>query len=238
MRIKNYNVLFAVSSCKGFYETTIDKNIWSLLEAGIERDSILLVMGDFQDPIEASNKEIELRNKFGIHKIYCEQQNSFEYTPMIHIVENQEAYKDYDYIFYMHDTCWVGPNFVFNLEKYFPEDGRDTCPLDITVSMNIGLYKISWLTNQIDRVLNCKNTSTDPRMIQLKKQWGVDFEDHLLKYQDGNFTELCGSRDQTIEIENPYGTSTPRRIRNFQYLDIYKAQSNWNGRLSEMNVTV
>jgi len=194
MKIKNYNVLFAISSCKGFYEATIDKNIWSLLEAGVERDSILLVMGDFQDPIEASNKEVELRNKFGIDKIYCEQQNSFEYTPMIHIVEN--------------------------------------------LSMNIGLYKISWLIGQVDRVLNCKNTSTDPRIIQLKKQWGVDFEDHLLKYQDGNFTELCGSRDQTIQIENPYGTNTPRRIRNFQYLDIYKAQSNWNGRLSEMNVTV
>lgn len=238
MIIKNYRVLFAISSCKGFYETTIDKNIYSLLESGIDRDSILLVIGDFQDPVERSNKELELRNKYGISKIYCEQQNSFEYTPMIHIVENENMYKDYDYIFYMHDTCWVGPNFLWNLKNVFPEDNRDTCSLDFSVSMNIGLYKISWLISQRDRVLFTKNTATDYRSIQAKKQWGVDNEDYLFKREDGHFGILCGNRDETIEIYNPYGTDTPRRLRHFKYLDIYKAQSNWHGRLPEMNVTV
>lgn len=237
MKIKNYNVLFAISSCKGFYETTIDKNIWSLIEGGVSKDSILLVIGDFQDPLEASNKEIELRSKYGIDKIYCEQQNSFEYTPMIHIVENQESYKDYDYIFYMHDTCWIGPNFIWNLQQHFPEDGRDTCPLDITVSMNIGLYKISWLNSQIDRLMIAKNVSTDPKDIHDKKVWGVHHEDHLLKYSDGNFVQLSGSRHGSIKMENPYGTTTPRRIRYFEYLDLYKAQSNWNGDQPRMNVT-
>jgi len=238
MRIKNYNVLFAVSSCKGFYERTIDKNIYSLLEGTVDKDSILWVIGDFQDPVEAVNKEAELRSKYSIDKIYCEQQNSFEYTPMIHIVEHPELYKDYDYIFYMHDTCWIGPNFIFNLQRFFPEDNRDTCPLDITVSMNIGLYKISWLNSNIDKLMIAKNTSTDTAEIHKKKVWGVHHEDHLLKYSDGNFTQLCGSRNGTITMENPYGTNTPRRIRYFEYLDIYKAQSNWHGDQPRMNVTV
>lgn len=238
MIIKNYKVLFAVSSCKNFYETTLDKNLYSLFEAGIDKDSILLVIGDFQDPIEAANKEAELRSKYCIDKIYCEQQNSFEYTPMIHIVENEGMYKDFDYIFYMHDTCWVGPNFLWNLKNIFPEDGRNTCPLDYTVSMNIGLYKIEWLINQRHRVLQTKNVSTDPAVIQIVKQWGVDHEDFLLNYQDGNFALLAQNRDESIDIYNPYGTDTPRRLRHFKYLDIYKAQSNWNGRLPVMNVTV
>ena len=238
MKIKNYNVLFAISSCKGFYESTLDKNIWSLLEGGIDPSSILVVIGDFQDPSEAVNKEAELRSKYKIDKIYCEQQNSFEYTPMIHIVENKDLYKDYDYIFYMHDTCWIGPNFIWNLQRVFPEDNRDTCPLDITVSMNIGLYKIEWLNTNYDRLMIAKNTSTDPVEIHKKKVWGVHNEDHLMKYSDGNFVQLCGSRHGSITMENPYGTNTPRRIRYFEYLDIYKAQSNWHGDQPKMNVTV
>ena len=233
MRIKNKDVLFVVNTNRNFYQTSLQKCLPSLFEAGINRLSMMVVIGGFDDPNEASMVECKYRSIWDIPRIYAVKQNSCDHTTFNYLIQRPESFAGFDYIFYTHDTSWVGKDFLKKLEAYTPEEEIDSHGLTGSWSMNIGLYRIQYLLDRPDEVRKALNNDNSPDAVNTWKQWGALTEDYLMNKSHGNYFDK--ERGETITNENPYGFSTTRRTRYFKCLDFYKSQSNWQGVQPQMN---
>lgn len=233
MRIKNKNVLFVVNSNINFYQKSLRKNLYSLFNAGINHKSIMVLIGGFDDPEKASEAEFRIRDYYNIKKSYALKQNSCDYTTFNFVIDRPETFVGFDYIFYMHDTTWVGKDFLKNVEMYTPEEEVDSYGLTGSWSMNIGLYRIDYLLSKPEEVRKSYNIINTPEAINEWKKWGALAEDYLMNKANGNYSNHDSYEE--ITMENPYGSTVERRTRYFRCLDLYKSQSNWNGVQNEMN---
>ena len=222
MDIKDKKVLFTINSNKKFYDQTTLKTLDSLYENKIS-DDIFVIIGGW---------ESEFEYDFNRFKFYGTTYDSCDYTTFNYVVDNPNKFKDYTHIFYMHDTCWVGPKFLENLTNLTPEGPVSGYSLLPQMSMNIGLYEIQHLVDNPDGVKQSKNTDNSVESINKWKQWGAQHEDYLNTRQ-GHY---CDPSHEEITTGNVYETTTPRRTRYFSDLDFYKSQSNWQGVLDKMNV--
>lgn len=234
MQIGEKNVLFTINSTANFYKQSLLKNLKSLIEAGISRADILVVIGGFDDAEQASEVEIYLRNFWNIKKIYAVKQNSCDHTLFNFLIGRPEVFDGFDYIFYMHDTCWVGSDFLKRFNDLTPEELVDSFGLTDSWSMNIGLYNKDYLLNKKDEIKKAFNDKNTFEAINYWKQWGAETEDYLMNRNFGHYTQF--NKVESIKIENPYNQSTNRRTRYFECLDLYKSQSNWNGVQTTMNI--
>ena len=233
MQIKNKNIAFVVNSNKNFYKTTLQKCLNSLFNSGIKRHSILVIVGGFNDSVEASLMECKYRDIYDIPRIYATKSNSCDYTGFNYLIQKPESFDGFNYLFYMHDTSWVGKDFLEKLIQLTPEDLIDSYTLTNSWSMNIGLYNINYLLSKkrdIERSFNINNSA---QSVNEWKKWGAIHEDYLANKQNGSYANHNPS--ETIKMENPYSQKTARRTRHFECLDFYKSQSNWQGVQAEMN---
>jgi glycosyltransferase involved in cell wall biosynthesis len=227
MIIKNKNIAFAVNSNKKFYHNTLPKVLRSLLDAGIKEDSIIVVVGGFDDELLAKEIEFELRDYWAIDRIYCIQPDSCDHTVFNFLLDKPKAFADFDYFFYMHDTCWVGQDFLKLFQEYTPQEEVNSFSLTPSWSMNIGLYNIKFLENKPQEIRRAFNTDNSQDSINDWKKWGALTEDYLMDRQRGTYFSF--DPREVIKMENPYGGDTVRRTRYFYCLDFYKSQSNWQG---------
>jgi hypothetical protein len=234
MQVGNKNVLITVNSTANFYKDSLLKNIKSLIEAGVNRKDILVVIGGFDDAELASEVEVYLRNFWNIKKIYAVKQNSCDHTLFNFLIDRAEVFDGFDYLFYMHDTCWVGSDFVKKLNDLTPKVHIDSFGLTESWSMNIALYNIKYLLSQKDEIRKAHNFVNTDAAVNYWKQWGAETEDYLMNRENGHYTQF--NKTESITMENPYGKSAKRRTRYFECLDLYKSQSNWNGVQNQMNV--
>jgi hypothetical protein len=234
MEIGEKNVLIAINSTANFYKNSLLKNLKSLIEAGVSRKDILVVIGGFDDPEEASEVEIYLRNFWNIKKIYAVKQNSCDHTLFNFLIDRPEVFDGFDYLFYMHDTCWVGSDFVEKLNDLTPSEIVDSFGLTDSWSMNIGLYNIPYLLKLKDEIRKAHNLVNTEAAVNYWKQWGAETEDYLMNRAYGHYTQ--SDKTESVTMENPYSKSAKRRTRYFKCLDLYKSQSNWNGVQNQMNV--
>lgn len=234
MQIGDKNVLVTINSTANFYKESLKKNLKSLIEAGVNRKDILVVIGGFDDAEQASEVEVYLRNFWNIKKIYAVKQNSCDHTLFNFLIDRPEVFDGFNYLFYMHDTCWVGLDFVNLLNDLTPDEKVDSFGLTETWSMNIGLYNKDYLLNKRDDIKKAFNDKNTFEAINYWKQWGAETEDYLMNRNFGHYTQF--NKIESIKIENPYNQSTIRRTRYFECLDLYKSQSNWNGVQTTMNV--
>lgn len=221
MKIKDKNIAFVVNSNLKFYHITIPKVIKSLKDCNVT--DIKVIAGGWEKEFEADCQDFTL---------YATTYDSCDYTTFNYIVDNPDKFKDFDYIFYMHDTCWVGPNFLLNLTNLMPEEHPSSTMLLNGMSMNIGLYNIQHLINNTDRVRQSKNTDNSLKSLNEWKQWGARWEDYL--FGDRGF--FC--KTENMQLTNAYNTDTLRRTRYFEDLDFYKSQSNWQGVKEQMNISI
>jgi hypothetical protein len=216
------SIRFCISTCKKFAPHTIPVIIPSLLAAGIEPGEILIVNGGQTVRANTSYKGVPM---------LLTQQNSFEYTPLIEIVEHS---MESEYWFLLHDTCIAGPTFKA-LVYHPPVDAPEKVAMKQTPSMSIGLYRYDYLMAHKDRLLAIKNMDSSPDALQQWKQWGVPNEDYMLwKLQDvpchTYHPELHGPDEWNYQGHaDPYGTGMQRRIEYFPQLELAKAKSNWQG---------
>lgn len=236
MLVGDKNIVFAINSTYNFFDLTLPKNLKSLIDCGIDRKDILIVIGGCDSADDASRIEVKLRNLWNIPKIYVVKQNSCDHTLFNFLLDRKEVFKGFDYLFYMHDTCWVGLDFVNRLKTYTPENDVDSFSLTESWSMNIGLYRIEFLLNKPDEIRKAFNDVNTQEAVNYWKQWGAETEDYLMDMSFGHYTQF--NKREGIVMENPYGKSTIRRTRYFECLDFYKSQSNWNGIQNNMNVSV
>lgn len=216
------SIRFCISTCKKFAPHTIPVIIPSLLAAGIKQEEILIVNGGQLVRANTSYKGVPM---------LLTQQNSFEYTPLIEIVEHS---MESPYWFLLHDTCIAGALFKA-LAYQPPVEVPEKVAMKQTPSMSIGLYRYDYLMAHKQRLMAIKNLDSSPKVLQQWKQWGVPNEDYMLwKLQDVPchiyHLDKHGPDEWNYQGHaDPYGTGMQRRIEYFPQLHLAKAKSNWQG---------
>lgn len=214
-------IKIAVASNKNFKEKSLPVILPSLLEAGIEKDSIHVFVGGYS--------EYKYETHHGVH-FYELDHNSYEYSPLIEICDkNLES----EYWFLIHDTCKVGPEFkkkLFNIPKSLP----DKIAMKPQPCMSIGLYKYQYLVSVKDKLMSIKNKDYSEASMSKWKDWGVWNEDYILFNTAP--APLIYPTNVSVEskgLNNWYNTGTTRVVEYYPGLDVYKNKANWgqtNGR--------
>lgn len=212
------NIKFAINSYIKFWETTIPILIPSMIKSGIDPKNIYVFVGGF-------DKYVSLPNDFGV-SIFGVAHNSIDYTGLISIVEFNLKN---DYWFYLHDTCYVGPEFYNKIKNFNYPINFNSVSVTDGPSMNMGMYKWSIIENNKEKILSKKNRDYSLEKTLEWKRLGVSWEDEIVGR--GPFYYCHDSRVDRPqfreEFNNIYGTNTKRILEYYIDLDLYKAKANW-----------
>jgi hypothetical protein len=208
-------IKIAIATNINFYKHSLPIILDSLLKSGIERESIYVFNAGFN---EKSDEIVD-----GIQYYYLNQ-NSYEYSPLIEIVERE---LESEYWFLIHDTCKVGERFK-ELLYNIPETKPEKLALKRKPAMSMGSYRYDYLLTIKDKLLSIKNVDFSKESLMKWKRWGVPNEDYILwmtspepmLYNDNNNWSV-------VKEENWYNTGTIRRTEYYESLDLYKNKSNW-----------
>ena len=153
--------------------------------------------------------------------------NSIDFTGLITILENINLF-NFTHLFYMHDTCIVGPKFLKILNDV-TLDNITTYKIKLRSSMNIGIYSIEIIKNFKTFLLNQKNTN-EISSVHCKKR-AIKCEDYIFK-NDKNNKVINNPSGEHISRSKPvdyYNTGTKRVIDYYDGIDLYKIKANWLG---------
>ena len=196
----------------------------SLIEAGILKQDIHVFSGGY---LERSVKVVDEITYYEL------AHNSFEYSPLIDICENNI---ESEYWFLLHDTCKAGPNFK-TLMVNIPENRPEKVALMGSPAMSIGLYRYDYLQSVKDQLLSIRNTDYSAESMNRWKIWGVPNEDFILWKTSPAPAVYENPGFDIVDHANWYGTETIRRTEYYRSLDLYKNKSNW-GQTGENMVVV
>lgn len=208
----------AVATNASFKDHTLPIVIPSLLSCGFVPEDIRIFNAGCLSPGVDKYCGIDQRNL---------NHNSFEYSPLIDIVENS---LECEYWFLLHDTCKAGPLFKTLMEQV-PENKPDKVALKTFPSMSMGLYRYDYLMSVKDKLLPIKNTDYSEESLDKWKTWGVGNEDYIL-WKTEPAPSLYGTHETrnkwwVVDNDNWYGTGSIRRTEYYPALDLYKNKSNW-----------
>ena len=176
---------------------------------------IIICIGGFYDSIP-----YEIKKENNITTIKCSH-NSIDWTAFITLLETNIIPDGH--IFYMHDTCKVGPNFLQNISKINLVNVTTMSISQQSKNMNMGFYSISYLKKQRPFLIQQKNTSE--ARIQEFKTKAIQTEDYLFN-KNPNHKKLIGI--PTISMPTDfYRTGVLRIIKYYETIDLYKIQANW-----------
>jgi hypothetical protein len=176
---------------------------------------IFICIGGFFDSIP-----YEIEKKDNITIIKCNH-NSIDWTSFIALIETNIIPDGH--IFYMHDTCKVGPNFLEKLQKINLVNVSTISISNQSKNMNMGFYSIDYLKKMELFIIEQKNTS-EAQIHEYKKK-GFQTEDYLF-LKNPNNKKLAGFP----VISKPtdfYGTGILRKVYYYETIDLYKMQANW-----------
>jgi len=194
----------------GSYNLALTKLVSSLLESGISQNDIYTFVGGSED----TKKVIW---DYDIN-YYLVDHNSFDMTALIGI-SNLDV--DYDYAFLLHDTTWVGSNFmelILNVAKSNIDSNNNIMLSKHGANINIGMYS----KNFIDLNRNEINTKYKNK----PKSFYVETEDKLIKSSKSPIC-LNPTKFELIQPYDVYNTKTQRRVEYYSDIELYKAKANW-----------
>lgn len=211
---------YCISTNKDYSKKTLPTITQSLLNNGIHPNQIFI--------FESGHKEAN-RLKYNkmtiIHSIY----SSFEFTPLIEIIQNQIKA---DYWFLIHDTCEVGSNFqtllTTNMNEIVLPNRVAKLALKNKPSMNIGLYKYDYLLKHKKLIMSFANKRHSKLALNKIKEKTIVEEDCLFTLEDES-NYICLNGDMQVQILNLKINSiyeTPRIIEYYAQLDLYKYKAN------------
>lgn len=219
------DIKIAIATNINFYKLSLPIVLQSLQENGIDKSQIFVFNAGFT---EEKTETID-----GIVHYYLTH-NSYEYSPLIEIVEKGLFS---DYWFLIHDTCKVGPKFK-ELLYNIPESKPEKLCLKDSPAMSIGSYRYDYLLSVKDKLLSIKNTDYSEQSLMRWKTWGVPNEDFILwKTSPTPLIYNNNKNWNVVRQENWYGTNTIRRTEYYPSLDIYKNKSNW-GQSFRMTINI
>lgn len=211
-------IKIAVATNTTFNALTLPVVIPSLINCGFEPADICIFNAGCLERSTSKYCEVDQRNL---------DHNSFEYSPLIDIIENC---LESEYWFLLHDTCKVGPAFKHLLSQ-IPECKPEKIALKKFPSMSIGLYRYDYLLSVKERILAIKNCDYSEQSLDKWKTWGVGNEDYIL-WKTEPQPSMYGANDpknrwRVVDNLNWYGTDSIRRTEYYPALDLYKNKSNW-----------
>ncbi len=219
-------IKIAIATNINFYKSTLPIVIPSLIERGIDPNDIHVFNAGF-------NQYRYERTPDGIHFHYLDH-NSYEYSPLIEIVEKQLSS---EYWFLIHDTCKLGPKFK-ELLYNIPSDRPVKLALKSKPAMTMGTYKYSYLMSVKDKIMSIKNKDYSEESMNHWKVWGVPNEDYIMWMTEP--TPLIYNNNDNwsvVDNDNWFNTPTQRRTEYYPSLDLYKNKSNW-GQSSQLKRTI
>lgn len=219
-----HKVKIAVATNINFYKLSLNVVLKSLVDAGIDPKDIHVFNAGFDESSYFVTEE-------GM-TLYKLNHNSYEYSPLIEIVEKEI---ESEYWFLIHDTCQVGPKFK-ELLYNIPENKPEKVALRQHPAMSIGVYRYDYLLSVKDKLLSIKNSNYSEESLAYWKYWGVSNEDFILwKTHPAPPVYNNIHNWQVINYDNWYGTGTIRRTEYYPALDLYKNKSNWGQSMDNMH---
>jgi hypothetical protein len=226
-------IKFAVASNIKFESKSVPIVTQSLIQNGIDPNLIHVFSAGYKE------YQYQKTQMYHYHKL---DHNSYEYSPLITIVERQ---LESEYWFLIHDTCIVGPNFK-NIVYSIPESRPEKMALTCRPSMSIGSYRYDYLMSDEvrNKLLQIKNTDYSKESMMKWKFWGVDAEDYILHkteppahFYSPELQQPHGLDFVVVDYNNWYGTDVVRRTEYFRTLDLFKNKSNWTAKRPEEYIT-
>lgn len=219
-------IKFTISSHINSYEKTFNVLIPTLLSAGILPNDIYFFIGGY-------NNYNKIYNKDNIN-VYEVPHNSMDFTGLISVIE-LGLINDSNYWFLLHDTCYVGSEFNNILKSKIYHSDAVILTND-GFSMNIGLYKNTYIENKSSEILKLKNIDYTVDGLMNHKRVLINSEDIFIKNFKTNFY-LNSKPRITTNADNFYQNNIKRICEYFPDIDLYKIKANWNLKpIYELNV--
>jgi hypothetical protein len=204
------SINICISSNINYIENTYNVIIPSLLNSSTPAENIYIF-------VSGCSKEKNYINKDKI-TVYETKYSSFEFTPLIKIIEEQIYSK---YWFLIHDTCEIqNPNFFKTISNFPYNDSPSVALFNNSWSCNMGAYEWKYLNDSSDKINQFKNLDTSPEKLKEIKNKIISHEDFLLdkKYF---FTQDLKSEFITTEDGNT------KVIDYFNGIGIKKTKTTW-----------
>lgn len=203
------NIKYIISSFKDSYNLALIKLVESLLNSGVNYNDIYAFVG--------GNHQVEKINWDYDINYYLVDHNSYDITALIGI---SNINIDYDYVFLLHDTCWVSDDFMSKIhDRVSNINGTRNIALSpYGCTMNIGMYNKQFITSNYETINTVYKNKT--------KSFYVTSEDRLIKSSMEQLT-LNPNKFQLIEPHDVYNTNVLRRVEYYSDIGLYKAKSNW-----------
>jgi hypothetical protein len=215
--VVNSNYNFYSKATKVLFES-LDKTNYNW------RPDFVIVVGE--SPIE------EVKYIDGVKHCFVKY-GGIDFTAANYIADNINDFKEY--VFYMHDTVYVGPNFFNNVDKDFR--GLYYKRLRSRFSMNIGLFKTEMFKRYAHIFDFLRFYDLSVHTIQYYKFLGIFYEDILCNMIDDD-PELYTNQaigfsyhhnyDEEFYQQNVdvYNTGVLRHIVYVPNIDFYKIKAN------------
>lgn len=225
------NITYVVNSNYSFYEKATKLMFDSLDKTNYEwKDKFVVIVG--QSPKEETKIINGVKHNFVKY-------GGIDFTAAFYIGEHQDEFEEY--IFYTHDTAYMGVNFFNLVDKNFT--GKFYKRLRNRFSMNIGLFRKDLFVRYYDVLQQLKFYNLSEHNIQYYKYLGITYEDILCNVVDDdlellNYQKVSDSFQSNIDESfyqtniDVYNTGTKRHIIYIPELDYYKIKAN-TGRLSQ-----
>jgi len=193
-------VLYLVSSNKDYFEKTFPVFLQSLPK--VKREKFVFI-------VNGSDKVYEEKVE-GV-KVKYVMDNSFEYSPLIDLVNHPQEY-DCDFVFLLYDTCSLGKNFFKKVEKFNPS--FETIAVS-SLENNFGWLKKDFLLSKKSFILSMKNCSTEKQELNKGK---------LFRIAQAKTTFQTNYK--ILSKKNIYGSKVSRITEYYDGIDLYKYKSN------------
>ena len=231
-------ITYVVNSNYSFYKTTLPVLFDSLNKTGYPwKDKFVVIVG------ESPDTKVEIID--GVKHMFVTY-GGIDFTGAFFIAENYDLFTDF--IFYTHDTVYVGPNF-FNL-VHLNFKGKYYKKLSSTYSMNIGLFRKELFKRYYEKIKHLKFTQIDEKTRQEFKHIGGRYEDIISRLVDDDmeiFNEQAlghsfhnSGHETYIQVDaDIYKTNNRRKVFYVPELDFYKVKANIGGKaLTDWIITI
>lgn len=210
-----------INSCCQYYAKTVPILLETLKTAGVPDDHIYVVVGES----DTDRSELIDGIKY-IFRRYCNIDNN----GLLWITQERPELQS-EWIFYMHDTCYVHQEFWTKCCTIVKEVKPDTkCTmLQNNYSMGIGFYNLKWLYTDDVVTFMASKINYDPNN-KSKIKWDGDTEDTLFKYAKRTNQAWASLHNTCRTVENDkniYGTCTKRIIEYWEIPGLYKVKANF-----------
>lgn len=205
------SIEYIVSTHKDYYIKTLPKLLMSFKEAGVKASSIHVFVGG------SENKE---ENILGVRMTHVGH-NSFDYTGFVEIAHNGS---DKSHLFFMHDTCSVGPEFQNLVSAMDGTELKVVSPVTAFPFMcNIGLVRTDYvkklriITNSMKGCSKSQAVMLEGQILTMTSKEKVGFfaNSEALPRSDGKW-------------EAVYRDGVRRTTEHYYSIDLYKYKANCN----------